>query len=314
MALALGVTDRQITRWQVELEQADWIIVIYRRNEKTGRRCGSFYHVFEVQEECREWRTKLNLPKPERVTAAEARKKKPASPIHLTPMSDGESDDHVTPMSDGYGSVHVTPMSGHDPDSLKAYPDPKSIDATHLGPPDTVISEKSIDPTRVQPDPPPAMDAFRELQVVVNEVYKHDNPAMFGVSGDIAHMLLGNSDKAAYQTFNFQTPATPAEVRAFGAWWGKKRDRDGHPLTFPKLPQAINEQLHEFRAAPEYHRQMAALNKPDPSKPYVQSDEEFMWARILKSGDDAQRGQHDDGQITSQEVSGERSEPDTLAA
>lgn len=53
----LGVSRTTIQNWIDELAARDWVLVIYRgRSKKTGNFTTPFYHVFENQEECRQFR------------------------------------------------------------------------------------------------------------------------------------------------------------------------------------------------------------------------------------------------------------------
>ena len=144
-----------------------------------------------------------------------------------------------------------------------------------------------------------ATDTWRSIQKAVNDTFKHGNTTMYGVSGDIAHMLLGTAEKATYAEFNFVQPVTVSEVMAFGLWWDKKRDRNNKPLTYPTRPQAILEQFEEFRSSPDYRKHMtAAVRSVEPQEPEQPSAQEVLMARALAAVE------VDDG----------RPEPDPLAA
>jgi hypothetical protein len=140
---------------------------------------------------------------------------------------------------------------------------------------------------------------WRSVQKAVNDVFKHGNPAMYGVSGDIAHMMLGTAVKKAYAEYNFANPVTEIEVMAFGLWYGKKRDRNGSQLNYPTRPEAILGQFEEFRMSPDYRKHMAAaVLSTEPKQPETPSAQESLMAVALAAAE-ANHG---------------RTEPDTLAA
>jgi hypothetical protein len=165
------------------------------------------------------------------------------------------------------------------------------------------ISPVGEQPLVDEPEPLEVVDSdngsWRSIQKAVNDTFKRGNTAMYGVSGDIAHMLLGTAEKATYAEFNFVQPVTVSEVMAFGLWWDKKRDRNNKPLTYPTRPQAILEQFEEFRSSPDYRKHMvSAVRSTEPQQPEQPSAQEVLMARALAAVE------VDDG----------RPEPDPLAA
>lgn len=126
-------------------------------------------------------------------------------------------------------------------------------------------SDETDEPENAETRP----NGFRDIQIAVNEVFKAGDPKMFGVSGDLAHMMMGDSGKTQYQAWNFDTPVTPAEVKGFGVWWSKKRDRTGQALEMVKKPQSIYEEFSAFRRSADYRDCVSAVTvkPPEPAGP-----------------------------------------------
>lgn len=59
MAQALGVTQRTITNRIKELERNNWIAVIMQKNSVKGY-TSNFYHVFEVQKDCKAFKARIS--------------------------------------------------------------------------------------------------------------------------------------------------------------------------------------------------------------------------------------------------------------
>jgi len=114
MADTMGVSKRTITKYLQELELADWIAIIARKGKHGS--ATNFYHVFELQEDCKLWRKHRQRPKP--THAIEQRKGRigiGGKPTHNTVNSSSSSKRN----GDKVNSSSPTPLnsSSHDPDS-----------------------------------------------------------------------------------------------------------------------------------------------------------------------------------------------------
>lgn len=277
IAEALGVTDRSIRNWLKELQAARWVIVIERK-DKRNRHISNRYHVFEVQEECDEWRKRLKLdvpaPKTKRSRAGAGgkptHKDKQAEPAADSPLEEAKEApdtsgtqfpmDQRNSVSGGAGESQRNSSSD--------YPVTESYPVT------LIYRGESA-----EPEPADVAGRFRVLQGALVEKSFDGNPAQFGAAGDLAHLLLGDSDKKHVAQFNLSPPFTVAEFRAFELWYDAKRDGSGQPLHWPVNPAKLNQQAFNFRTSKEYRRLMRAVTTPPAQE--GPSDSELAMARAL---------------------------------
>lgn len=83
IAEALGVSKVTVTNRTMELEQADWLVVIRKYNERT-KTTRNVYHLFEDQKDCIAWREKFHIekPKPKAKKTRKTRAGKGGKPTH----------------------------------------------------------------------------------------------------------------------------------------------------------------------------------------------------------------------------------------
>ncbi len=103
MADMLGVSEATITHRANELEQNDWVIVVPQYNRKG--RTTNFYHIFELQSDCREWRKDHNISKP--ALPAKAKSVKRRNGIGGKPSHKGEETQVHSPSTST--QVHTPP-------------------------------------------------------------------------------------------------------------------------------------------------------------------------------------------------------------
>jgi hypothetical protein len=84
------------------------------------------------------------------------------------------------------------------------------------------------------------------------------NTTAGGWVGTLKSMMLGKATRKAWAACNFEQPATPDEVRAFGAWV-KRKNPHGQ---VPTIPETIQRQFYEFRAE---QQKKTARRTPDES-------------------------------------------------
>jgi len=213
MSDAIGVSTRTITKYAQELEQADWITIIPRKNKQGS--ATNFYHVFELQSDCVAWRSSTQRAKPLRII--EGRKGRAGiggKPDHKTVNSSSPSK----LASDDGNLSSPTPLnsSSHNPDSLEPEKEiaalPPSPPAKQGGP----VGESVSDHTPAQEAKAPS-DFKLIQQMVVDHWFKGDW-VNGGWAGDIANLYLGKQEKQQYKDFNFAPAFTPAEFQRFVSW------------------------------------------------------------------------------------------------
>ncbi len=158
MADALGVSQPTISNRIVELVEHDWVIV-KQRNGRQGR-VTNFYHIFECQDDCRAWRAKHHLPKPEierkRKPQRKTRKGIGGRPSHK-PKAQASSPEPPTERS-----TNPTPEPTPDKlefmwaDKLKFIHPPAAVHELEF-----IESRISSDPDASDPNSVPAADAAR---------------------------------------------------------------------------------------------------------------------------------------------------------
>ena len=294
MAVALGVSDRSIRKWLTELQAARWVIAIERK-DKRNRHLSNRYHVFEVQEECDEWRKRLRLGKPSAPAKKKTRAGKGGKPTHKEPTATiGEKSTPPEPQEqpDTIGTQvptgHRNSSSGGSAESHRN----SSSDYPVTSYPVTLIYRGEGTET----EPPDVADRFRAIQATLVQKSFDGNAAQFGTAGDLAHLLLGSSEKKHLAQYNFDPPFTLAEFRAFEAWYDAKRDKTGAPLHWPINPAKLNQQAFMFRTCPEHAKYMRLVT--EPPKPNEPTASEMAMARALDA----------------MEAGDERDTADTLAA
>lgn len=294
IAEALGVTDRSIRNWLKELQAARWVIVIERK-DKRNRHISNRYHVFEVQEECDEWRKRLKLdvpaPKTKKSRAGAGgkptHKDKQAEPAADSPLEEAKEAPNTSGTQFPMGQRNsVSGGAGESQrNSVSDYPVTESYPVT------LIYRGESA-----EPEPADVADRFRAIQATLVQKSFDGNPAQFGAAGDLAHLLLGSSEKKHLAQYNFDPPFTLAEFRAFEAWYDAKRDKTGAPLHWPINPAKLNQQAFMFRTCPEYAKYMRLVT--EPPKPNEPTASEMAMARALDA----------------MEADDERDTADTLAA
>jgi hypothetical protein len=95
MGKLLGVDRKVIQQRIIELEARDWVVVIERKSEKKGEFTSNVYHVFEIQEDARQFRKECEAknveglrPRPA-MTVKPTRKGKGGKPSHRNGASTG---------------------------------------------------------------------------------------------------------------------------------------------------------------------------------------------------------------------------------
>lgn len=117
---------------------------------------------------------------------------------------------------------------------------------------------------------------FRYIQGRCVEVVFSGNDKQFGNAGKIANWALCQSTDDTWRRLHPAHPMDEAEFDAFLLWFGDKR------LSWPRRPDAWNQQVHEFRRARDKPRYMAqARRNRQPEQESTPSPDELLMARAL---------------------------------
>lgn len=247
MAEAMGVSRRTITKYTQELEQADWIVIIRRAN-KTGS-ATNFYHVFELQDDCRSWRGSHKRPKPAReLDERKGRKGIGGKPSHKNVNSS-------SPSKQGYDEVNSSSAppvnsSSHNPDPYD--PENKLKGEAEASAPQEVATNETT-------------DFWRQVQADIVELAYNGNAGMFGSAGDLAHVLCGSATKPQYAECNV-SGLTPDEWQALKLWHKATRPNINYPRAARKWNQLVYDFRHDSRRL-KYMQQVAEQRAPKPTGP-----------------------------------------------
>lgn len=101
-------------------------------------------------------------------------------------------------------------------------------------------SKKELPPTPVTGDEPPT--AFDVMKTAAKRLLKqYDNRTLDPIVKTLLCQHTGkNADK------NLIRPITVSELEAFCAWWDKKKDREGNPLTRPANQKSVLNRVSEW--------------------------------------------------------------------
>lgn len=89
----------------------------------------------------------------------------------------------------------------------------------------------------------PSIEPKRKPDLIYNAISDVWNTTASGVIVRVKSMLLGTAKSGEWADANFDVPATPDEIYAFGQWWKRK-----HPdLTLPNKPDKIQRWFYEYR-------------------------------------------------------------------
>jgi hypothetical protein len=119
---------------------------------------------------------------------------------------------------------------------------------------------------------------FRYIQGRCVEVVFSGNDKQFGNAGKIANWALCRSMDPTWQRLHPAHPMDDIEFDAFLLWFGDKR------LSWPRRPDAWNQQVHEFRREHDKSRYMVqARRNRQPEQESTPSPDELLMARALAS-------------------------------
>lgn len=154
IAEAMGVSERTVTNRTRELESAGWLVAIRQYDKKT-RTTRNFYHVFEVRDECVEWRASHAIEAPEPARVRKLRQGKGGKPDHkqndvlnLTGATDRNSSSNSDRNSSS--GPDVNSGSGYDLNSGSAYLDSIDPDKTSAA---AATRAREVDANEVAPLP-----------------------------------------------------------------------------------------------------------------------------------------------------------------
>ncbi len=146
----------------------------------------------------------------------------------------------------------------------------KPTDASHPPGAGETTSETVVD------DAADENATFRYIQGRCVEVVFSGNDKQFGNAGKIANWALCRSTDPTWQRLHPAHPMDDIEFDAFLLWFGDKR------LSWPRRPDAWNQQVHEFRRERDKSRYMAqARRNRQPEQESTPSPDELLMARAL---------------------------------
>jgi hypothetical protein len=128
----------------------------------------------------------------------------------------------------------------------------------------TVIEPSSKDGVEQKPEAA-TPNLFRTIQSDLVELAFNGNAAQYGSAGDLAHVVLGNSEKVQYQQWNVAPPLLDNEWKAIKQWWGDKRNGQGEPLNWTRSAQGLNQMVHDFRTSPDSAKYLNRIDAPEQS-------------------------------------------------
>lgn len=278
----MGISERAVRDRILELESADWVIVISRRNPKSHTARVNKYHIFEDRQDARDFREappadeldeySTIRPKSE-VDQRKGRAGHGGKPAHKAASTGTQVPlDNRNSGSNGNGDVNRN--SGSKELEAPVLNQTHSVDATastagqsstpvesrtaalrdygnrvaeHIEalPPVSIDDFGKTDPAEgyaVAP-PPPRTEPLQDLKTALFEVYGWDNE---GVLHNYGRMLRGIKGRKGsdYDTYKFSVPMTADELWAFAAWWKRQ-----HPdLTLPSSPEGMAKHISAYRA------------------------------------------------------------------
>jgi DNA-binding MarR family transcriptional regulator len=144
IAEAMGISETTVTKRAAELEAADWIVIIRRRN-KTGKST-NFYKVFDSQDDCCQWRAKHQLPKPQR----QVRARKTRAGVGGRPHHKPDLDGNVNSSSEYKQDTNIN-LSSETNVNLSSGTPAQNLNSS-LAYPDSVFIQTQIDPSSNTPD------------------------------------------------------------------------------------------------------------------------------------------------------------------
>lgn len=221
----MGVGEKTIAKRIKELERYDWVIVIERGENKHGHFSTHFYHVFEVQEDCRKFRLNPIVEvgdkmreKPEVLKSRASRKGIGGNPKWVKGVS---LADRQNSSSDGENPGKIDEDETRQPidHQNSSSDDHQNSSSDKL---DTSLSREKIYtsgdvPVVEEEKIVPKVD-FEGMRKAVSDV--------FGIEGrnqnHIVHMMLGSSTTDGYKQYNFKIPATPKEIYDFRPWYRRE--------------------------------------------------------------------------------------------
>lgn len=257
MATFMGVSEATISKRILELESNDWVVVVGRDyNPKTGMYQTPFYHVFENQEQCREFRKnfvalEMEFLRPK--TEARVRKSRAGiggNPNKVkTPLNSSYLANSSLP---GLANSSLTNLDSGDLDSIKEKePAPKSS-AELLGKPIAELTTSIRDAIPPQPAPK-RKERKRPIRELLGKDYVHwDNVAQgryFRLTWSQREQFIAMCHRVAtgekWKHLNLETPLKePADLQSIENYYEREMLRMFPGQEVPRMSQP--ETLHKW--------------------------------------------------------------------
>lgn len=195
MARALGVSETTIGNRIQELEAKDWLVVIERGLTTDGTYQTPFYHVFERQDECKEFRAEYVTSEGEHIRekSPDARERKGRKGVGGNPKLKRKSDpdNSSLPANQPNSSSDGQPNSSSDYPDTGIYPDSKK----HSAPNGAGASQPK----------PRKREPFYDA---IADVWETDAS---GIIVTIRSIMQGTATRRTIKDCNFNPPVTDVE-------------------------------------------------------------------------------------------------------
>jgi hypothetical protein len=284
MAQYMGVSEATICKRIQELEAKDWVVTIERDfNLKTGKYQTPYYHVFELQEDCKAFREQYQpkdgeriAPKPEGARDRKSRKGVGGNPRLLNSSLPGNSSCMVpdnssstVPDNSSFNYLDSSDPDSVDPENTRAASDDAVGEVVETLQPPTNVVPFSRPTTREEHDA--FHEAVEKAMSLKGAAYGLIQKYANFLSGRVQEKSVGRGRRGAASNgawFEYQiTPGMDVyEVYGFHAFMGSY-----HPTIGPlRSPETINDYVARFRAHPEHD---ALVTRMRNLMPLVKSSE-----------------------------------------